>query len=502
MKSRVTLLNMASGLLLQIVTLISGLIIPRIILENFGSDVNGMIASIEQFLSYISLIEGGLTGVLMAKLYRPLVENNSDELSSVLSTGRNFYRKVGAIFFAYAFILALGFPLIRENDFSRFSIFALVIILSINLLIQYVLSITLRTLLISDKKGYIVSFSQIVIVIFNIIISLIVVKIYPQIHVLKLVSGCLYMIQPIIFSWYVHKHYDIYWSAPINNELIRNRWNGFAINIAAFIHNSTDITILTILTDFKIVSIYSVYNMVCGGIKQLVYSCLSGISQSVGQSYAKEDYAEVHFKMDLYEYIVFVLVTFFFSVTALLISPFVLLYTEGISDNNYYQPLFGVLLVISEVLYLVKLPHLNLSYAANKFKEITIPAYIEAGLNLMISMFCVKKYGLSGIVMGTIIGMMYRMIFHVYFTSKILPGRNQWIFYRKFMLFILSSIIGIVICMYAFPIKFLSPLQWILHGVIYSIIIAISILIISIIAFRKELGFFHSYLKKKSGTGD
>ena len=49
MKNKVTLLNMVSGLVLQIFTIISGFIIPRIILEYFGSEVNGLVSSLNQF---------------------------------------------------------------------------------------------------------------------------------------------------------------------------------------------------------------------------------------------------------------------------------------------------------------------------------------------------------------------------------------------------------------------------------------------------------------------
>lgn len=40
MKSKVTLINIISSLTLQVVTVISGFIIPKIILTNFGSSVN------------------------------------------------------------------------------------------------------------------------------------------------------------------------------------------------------------------------------------------------------------------------------------------------------------------------------------------------------------------------------------------------------------------------------------------------------------------------------
>ena len=50
MKSKVTLINIISSLTLQVVTVISGFIIPKIILTNFGSSVNGLVSSLNQFL--------------------------------------------------------------------------------------------------------------------------------------------------------------------------------------------------------------------------------------------------------------------------------------------------------------------------------------------------------------------------------------------------------------------------------------------------------------------
>lgn len=107
----------------------------------------------------------------------------------------------------------------------------------------------------------------------------------------------------------------------------------------------------------------------------------------------------------------------------------------GLMNTNYCQPYFGVLLLISEALYLVKFPHMSLAYNANKFKKITVPSFIEAGVNIVVSVTLVHKFGLIGVTIGTIAGMSYRTIFHVYFTSKIIPDRKQSIFYAKFFAF-------------------------------------------------------------------
>lgn len=497
MKSRETLLNMITGLLLQFFALISGMILPRIILTYFGSSINGLIASAEQFLSYVTLVEGGLTGVITASLYLPLTQNDDNKISSVMVTAKRFFQKIGFLFIGFAMIVSIVLAFTKNDVYDSLFVFLLVIVLSINLSIQYLLSLTLKTLLIADKKSYIISSTQIAIVVLNIVCTLIVAQIYPSIHIIKLVSGLLYIIQPIIFYCYVKKKYRINWKVKPNNDLIKNRWNGFAINLAAFIHNSTDIVVLTLMMDYKVVSIYCVYNMVCGGIKQLISSALSGIAQTLGHSYARGDIEETKLKLDLYEYIVFLLVFFFFSVTILLITPFVQLYTEGINDANYYQPLFGYLLVLSEILYLVKLPHLNLAYVANKFKEISIPAYIEAVLNIVVSVFLVHKFGIIGVAFGTNVAMLYRMIFHVNYTKELLHGRTQGAFYKKMLRFFFATFMGGVICVLAFPINSLTWLNWVIHGLIYSMVIGGSIGILSMLFYRKELVFFMHYLSRK-----
>ena len=69
-----------------------------------------------------------------------------------------------------------------------------------------------------------------------------------------------------------------------------------------------DIAILTMFTDLKTISIYSVYSLVSNGLKQLINASITGISATIGQAYAKNDYNELNRKLDIYEYVVFLLV--------------------------------------------------------------------------------------------------------------------------------------------------------------------------------------------------
>ena len=248
MKNKATLLNMVSGLLIQLFTLINGFILPKIILFYFGSEVNGLVSSLNQFLSYITLVEGGISSVIVANLYKPLVEKDNNKVSSILVTADKFYKKIGYLFIGYSLIVAVLYTFIFKIEYSFTFVFLLTLILSMNLFIQYMFSLTLKSVLNADKKGYIVNLTQMAITIVNILLALLSVAVHPSIHILKLISGCLFILQPVVFGKYIKKYYSINWNAKVDNSLIKERWNGFAINLAAFIHNGTDVTVLTIFT--------------------------------------------------------------------------------------------------------------------------------------------------------------------------------------------------------------------------------------------------------------
>lgn len=491
-KNNVTLLNVISNMLLQLTTIISGFIIPRVILVTFGSEVNGLTSSLNQFLNYITIFEGGLGGVVLANLYKPLYKKDDKSISSVVKTTHDFYQKLGFIFMLYTLALGIIYPFVTHTSFSFAYIFLLTIILSVTLFVQYNFSLHYKLLLQADKKIYVVSGIQILLTILNVALFIIFSNIYPSIHILKLVSAIVFILQPVLFGVYVKKHYNIEKKAKSDNNLLKSRWDGFAINIAAFVHNNTDVGVLTIFTSLKTVSVYSVYALVSTGIKKLLQSASSAIGPTIGHAYAKNDLEELNHKFDMYEYIMFLITFFMYTVGGLLISSFVLLYTKKVTDINYYQPLFGILLMFAELLYCIREPYVNLAYSANKFKEIKKPAYIEAAVNIILSIILVNFFGIIGVAIGTAVAMFYRTIFHVWYLKNNIINRSPLIFIKKFVLFSVASLIGIFICYYIIPIKATSIFNFILCGVIYSTVVLLQYLIVSILFFR---GIFSQLIK-------
>lgn len=96
--------NTVSSLMLQLCTIICGFILPRMILAGFGSNVNGMINSITQFLGVISFLELGVGSVIQSSLYKPLADKDNETISKIIVSGQKFFSRLAMILFVYVFL--------------------------------------------------------------------------------------------------------------------------------------------------------------------------------------------------------------------------------------------------------------------------------------------------------------------------------------------------------------------------------------------------------------
>ena len=72
MRSKKAIYNIITSIILQLIMIVYGFVVPKIIINNFGSDVNGLVSSITQFLAYITLLESGFGPVVKSALYKPI----------------------------------------------------------------------------------------------------------------------------------------------------------------------------------------------------------------------------------------------------------------------------------------------------------------------------------------------------------------------------------------------------------------------------------------------
>ena len=169
----------------------------------------------------------------------------------------------------------------------------------------------------------------------------------------------------------------------------------------------------------------------------------------------------------------------------MLIVPFVMVYTQGITDANYYQPLFGILLLVAEAIYCSRVPFVSVAYASGHFKETSKYAYIEAGMNIVISVAMVKQFGLVGVAIGTLLSMAYRMIMHVIYLRKNILHRPIKKFLKNLLIFLIPVFISVVVCHFTYY-EVNTYVQWILKAIITAVLVSLT-MGITLFFTRKEL---------------
>ena len=151
-------LNSLTAAVSQVVVMIAGFITPRLMISTYGSEMNGLVSSLNQFISYISLVEAGIGGAAIFSLYKPISEKNEKGISGIVAAARKSYRQAGYIFSSGIFILALVYALACSTETLTFAvIFPLALVLGVNGCLDFFFVSGYRVLLTADQKNYILS---------------------------------------------------------------------------------------------------------------------------------------------------------------------------------------------------------------------------------------------------------------------------------------------------------------------------------------------------------
>lgn len=491
-KSKSAVLNTFASFGYEIVSVLAGFILPRFILLAYGSDVNGLLSSITQFLSFITFCEAGVGAVVKSNLYKPLANKDTYGLSCILKSSQRYFRLIAIILCAYTVGLMCIFPLITR-DFSWIYTSSLVLIISTGLFSQYYFGLTNQLLLYADHKAYIPLGLTIVVVVLNTAISVLIIDLGGSIHMVKLITATIFFMKPICLYLYVNKHYNINQSVKYEGEPLKQKWNGFAQHIATISQDNAGIIILTLLSTLSNVSIYAIYLLVVNGVKQLVFSVNASISPLIGELYAKGDVYRLKFFFGFFEWFLHNVSVILFTITGILIVPFVMLYTEGITDTNYDVPFFAYTLSFAVCIRCVQICYNIMIQCACHFKETQTSSIIETVLNIGTSLALVPFVGLLGVSIGLSLSLIYRLIYFCFYLRTHILYRPVSIFFKQLFidLVISCSIVGLAQIIIPNITNYSS---WIGYAVLITIVSILVSIIINYVFYPKEIILLKSKL--------
>ena len=128
MKARRGFYNIVWGLLGQAITICLGIVVPRLVLVSFGSEINGLLNSITQVYAYFTLIEAGIGSATLQALYKPTASDDKEQINKILSATNKYYKKVAKIYFVAVLGFACIYPLVISSPLPKSWVFLIILL--------------------------------------------------------------------------------------------------------------------------------------------------------------------------------------------------------------------------------------------------------------------------------------------------------------------------------------------------------------------------------------
>jgi len=466
--------NSGATMLQQSVTMIAGFIVPKIMIEVYGSDINGMVSSIAQFISYFTLVEAGISGAVVYSLYRPLAERDHLAINRILVAARNFYWQSGYIFVGLTCFFAAVYPFFVITDtLPSWEIGLLVLIMGVSGTLDFFTLAKYQALLTAAQKTYVISLASTSAVIVNTIIIALLSIWKVDIVLVRFIALSSVFLRTSLLCWYVRKTYTfIDYSVEPNNRALDKRWDALFLNVLGPVQQGTPIILTTLFSTLKMVSAYAIYNLVMSGINALLSVFISGLSASFGDVIAKGEKDVLRRAYNEFEACYYALIAGVYGVTLSTITPFVCIYTKNATDMDYNLPWLGFLLAFNGLLYNLKTPQGMMVISAGLYKETKWKSFIQTMIVIVGGIIGGFFWGLPGILLGEILSNVYRDIDLGHYIPKHLIGTQPVASYRR-MVFCCILVTIIYAPSFFVTWNFTSFFDWGIYLLIFMIYAAV-----------------------------
>ena len=242
-------------------------------------------------------------------------------------------------------------------------------------------------------------------------------------------------------------------------------------------------------------SIYSVYSTVINGVYSIISVCASPLQAALGNIAATDSQEETNKKLGFIEYMIHSISTVVFGTCLVMIDSFITIYLNKSDDVRYHNGVFALLIIIAELLYCCRQPLLSMIMVKGCFKDTQRGAYIEAGINIVLSVALVTKFGLAGIAVGTLSAMIFRTIDLFIYVHKTFDYSSVGRIIVRYLVTFGSIFIVYFVHLNLIDKSNLSLYMWIIYSAITLLSLIILILLSSLTIYRKEFFYLFACLK-------
>lgn len=481
---KAVVLTFLFAVLSSVVNIVLNLIYNKYIIQTYGSEVNGLIATLTQFISMFSVIEGGFTTAAIVAVYKPIMENENELLNNILYTAKQNFIKIGLFITAGSLCLGSIYIYFIDSPYSYGKTLILMVICSITTGLSLGYLSKYQILLYGNNKEYVYVFLALVSKSLTWIISIILILNKESVVVVYFINIIDILTSGILIKKYQTKnHKNISFKGKYDRTLIKGTKDVFFQKIANTIFTSTDLILISVFIGLAASSIYNLYCQIFRAIFNLLASIVQAPFNSIGQiAHSEEKETKLIPVFKIYQYTSIILSTILLTITGVMILPFVYFYTKKFVDYNYIMPSLIILFFSQFFLQIINRPFGNLLNATGNFSRQNTQCAVAAVVNLVVSIAFIKVWELNSIIFGSCVGTLIILMTNIYIISKIFESMS---FLKIFMQIILNYIVGIV-AIYTSLKVYSSNINVYLLVVLEVFSVCLTVLLANFLVFRED----------------
>lgn len=418
MRTKESIKNMIIAAISNVLSMLVGFITQAVFLKSLGTEYLGINGLFNNIISMLSMIELGIGIAIMSNLYKPIANNDENEILGLMNFYRKSYIKIGSAILLLGILIIPFLKLIIGTTSIKINIYIVYLLFLLDTVLFYFLSYK-RTLLIAKGKNYFIN----IIHIFYLIIlnaSQICILIFTKNYYLYIIiKVAMRIFENVVINILVNK----------KNSFIKNVKNG-TVNrqveksiykkvkalifhkFGTFIVTGTDNILISIFFGISSVGLYSNYYLIINSICGILTQVFSSITANVGNLMTEDNKDKQYRIFKIIYFFNFLISSISGIILFMLIEPFISIWI----GSNYLMSKYILIVLMINFYFTVMRSTFNIfKDAVGIYYEDRFVPIIESICNIVLSILFAKIFGLIGIFMGTISS---QLILHLYSYPK------------------------------------------------------------------------------------
>ena len=501
MRTRKSIVNILVGVMLQLTVMLCGFLVKNIFIEVYGSTVNGLVGAVDQIISSLAIVEGGISAASVAMLYAPLQDRSYKKIEDILDSSRKFFIKSGFIYLLLVTLIIIFYPYLVAQQVPITEVRLLIIVLSAGGVIEFFLFSKYKVLLIADQKIYILDMLQAVSQIVSTVVILFLIQNNVHYLIVRSMGAVVIAARLLMVYLYFRKTYpQLKFGRSKQKVDLPQRWGVLYHQISSVVLYNTDLFLITVFMgagSLVEVSIYGVYNLIALSVINIISSITSGVQASFGDLLVSKDDTKIKSVFRKFELITFYIISIIYICFTVLLGPFIQVYTASFTDANYINFGFVVLFSIIVVCQGIRIPTVTVVAAAGHYKQTQFRALAEATINIVVSIALIPIFKVYGILLGTITAYLYRNTDLLLYVNKYLIKGILTPTLKRMIMFITTIVATSASLLYLMKdIVIYSYFQWIGLGIGVFIVAVIVITTVTYIIHKEDVKEIISFIKR------